>query len=184
MIASLRESGRLRIEKEASVTANRAKSAFLANKSHELRTPLNAILGFAQLLGRGENRRLILSEGCDDFVRKPLVEEIYEKLEKHLGARFMTEEEEKTANPPTEVTVELLSPLPAPWRDEFRKATVEADYSKLQRMIAEIQATNPAAAEALSVLISGFEHESILSALEGCQQVSEVIPFSAMCYHA
>jgi signal transduction histidine kinase/CheY-like chemotaxis protein len=117
------------------------------------------------------DRRLILSEGCDDFVRKPFVqEEIYEKLEKHLGVRFMTEKEEeakKNANPSTEVTVELLSPLPAPWRDEFRKATVEADYSKLQRMIAEIQATNPTAAEALSALISGFEYERILSALEG-----------------
>ena len=117
------------------------------------------------------DRRLILSEGCDDFVRKPFVEEeIYEKLEKHLGVRFITEEEEeakKSASPSPEVTVELLSPLPAPWREEFRKATVEADYSKLQRMITEIQAINPAAAAALSALVGGFEYEKILVALEG-----------------
>lgn len=36
--------------KEASETANRAKSEFLSRMSHELRTPLNAILGFGQLL--------------------------------------------------------------------------------------------------------------------------------------
>ena len=64
------------------------------------------------------DRRLILSEGCDDFVRKPFVEEeIYEKLEKHLGVRFITEEEEeakKSASPSPEVTVEPPLPCPLP----------------------------------------------------------------------
>jgi signal transduction histidine kinase/DNA-binding response OmpR family regulator/streptogramin lyase len=41
--------------KDASETANRAKSTFLATMSHELRTPLNAILGFSQLLERSPN---------------------------------------------------------------------------------------------------------------------------------
>lgn len=40
----------LQEQNAALVTANRHKSAFLANVSHELRTPLNAIIGFAQLL--------------------------------------------------------------------------------------------------------------------------------------
>ncbi len=43
------------------------------------------------------DRKLILTEGCDDFVRKPFIEdEIFEKLEKHLGLRLLSEE---TAEP-------------------------------------------------------------------------------------
>ncbi len=45
----IREGEELRIAKEASDAASRAKSLFLANISHEIRTPLCAIMGFVDL---------------------------------------------------------------------------------------------------------------------------------------
>ncbi|SFC31509.1 response regulator [Pseudoalteromonas denitrificans] len=40
------------LAKEDAISANRAKSTFLANISHEIRTPMNAILGYTQILQR------------------------------------------------------------------------------------------------------------------------------------
>ncbi|MDX2102519.1 MAG: HAMP domain-containing sensor histidine kinase [Alphaproteobacteria bacterium] len=45
-----RLSTELRLARDDAVTANRAKSNFLASMSHELRTPLNAIRGFSESL--------------------------------------------------------------------------------------------------------------------------------------
>ena len=44
----------LETEKEAALSANKAKTAFLANMSHEIRTPMNAILGMSEILGHEE----------------------------------------------------------------------------------------------------------------------------------
>ena len=46
----------LRESEERALSANQAKSAFLARMSHELRTPLTGILGFSELLLRDSSR--------------------------------------------------------------------------------------------------------------------------------
>ena len=40
---------------KAAEAANHAKTRFLTNMNHELRTPLNGILGYAEIIGKGEN---------------------------------------------------------------------------------------------------------------------------------
>ncbi|MGA2547536.1 MAG: ATP-binding protein [Rectinemataceae bacterium] len=117
------------------------------------------------------DRNLILSEGCDDFVRKPFVEEdIYTALEKHLGVTFLVEED--GGRPVGEVAPlalmrELLIPVAETWRSGFRTATVEADYARLQQLLFELRPLHPEAAAALGPLVSGFEYEKILAALDG-----------------
>src|SRR5260221_3679245 len=59
------------LERGRAETANRAKTAFVANMNHELRTPINSILGYTQILLRrrepgddgGAKLRTILASG-------------------------------------------------------------------------------------------------------------------------
>ena len=48
----LRHASELEREKEAAISANQAKTAFLATMSHEIRTPINTILGMTEMILR------------------------------------------------------------------------------------------------------------------------------------
>ncbi len=119
------------------------------------------------------DRQFILSEGCDDFVRKPFVEEdIYQALEKHLGVSFLMAEESGglplgIAAPA--LTPSLLRPIAQAWRADFRKAIVEADYTLLQQLLHELRPLHPEAAAALGSLVGGYEYERVLVALDATE---------------
>lgn len=50
----------LRVEKEAAISANMAKSTFLANMSHEIRTPINAVLGMDEMILRESSEKPVI----------------------------------------------------------------------------------------------------------------------------
>jgi len=52
----------VRVERDAAVRANVAKSIFVSHMSHELRTPLTAVLGYGQLLDTSEKRPLDIEQ--------------------------------------------------------------------------------------------------------------------------
>ena len=55
----------LELEKEASlqaIRAGQAKSVFLANMSHDIRTPMNAILGFADMIDRNPQDKVLVAD--------------------------------------------------------------------------------------------------------------------------
>lgn len=80
----------LAIEKEHSISADKLKSAFIANMSHEVRTPLNAIVGFSGLMvsaSSEEERKMyadIITENNERLLR--LVNDIFDLSQIEAGA--------------------------------------------------------------------------------------------------
>jgi CheY-like chemotaxis protein len=110
-----------------------------------------------------EEKTEILAAGCDDFVRKPYKDvEILDALSKHLGVRFVYEEE----RPPADVALPLnaadLADLPAELLKELEQALVRIDIGAVHRAIGAIRAHHPSQADALGVVARDLQFGRIL----------------------
>jgi CheY-like chemotaxis protein len=117
-----------------------------------------------------EERSMVLSEGCDAFVRKPFrQEEIVEILAKYLGVRFLYEP--SRGQPPTATNLQpaglSLEGMPAHWIVSLRQAAMEADSNKIKMLADQIHGQKPDLASALTELADNFDHDTILNAIEG-----------------
>ena len=112
-----------------------------------------------------EDRAMILSAGCDDFISKPFREaEIFEMLTKYLGVRFIYQDTQSEPLPATSkgnASVELNG-IPADLLAQLHNATVQADIDRVVTLIEQIEAYNPQAARALSELAQNFEYNQII----------------------
>ena len=115
-----------------------------------------------------EERTLILSTGCDDFVRKPFrQEEIVDKLAQHLGARFVyaepeTEKAQNREQTQTPLTRQDLAQLPAAWMSAFGQAISTADSSGAVELIQEIEGEHPNLAATLTTMVRDFRFDQLM----------------------
>jgi signal transduction histidine kinase len=117
-----------------------------------------------------EERSMVLSEGCDAFVRKPFhQEEIVEILNKYLGVRFLYEPSRSQAARTTSLLPVGLSleGMPEHWIICLRQAAMEADSNKIRTLADQINGQKPDLASALTDLADNFDHDAILDAIEG-----------------
>jgi PAS domain S-box-containing protein len=120
-----------------------------------------------------EDREQILLEGCDDFVRKPFrKDEIYDMLAKHLGVRFLYEEEPAPLPPAGLVESghlpfgEALAALPAGWLADLKEATTKGDLHLILRLVDQIRGQDAALADALAELAQNYGYRTILAWIE------------------
>jgi CheY-like chemotaxis protein len=141
-----------------------------------------------------QDRERVLTEGCDDFVRKPFRQsEIYDALARHLRVRFVYQEPgeqgvesrpEPThdAAPPLfgQTTVGVgrerakeddtqawsLTTMAAEWLADLWQATIKADSDQILTLIDQIREQDPALADRLAQWVHEFDYVQILTLIE------------------
>ncbi len=124
-----------------------------------------------------EQRESLLEAGCDDVLTKPYREEdIFAALARLLGVRYLYEAEVlklDEGGPPSQlVEREALLRLPPPLRQSLRRAALECDCAGADQVIRKIRATEPASADALTLLVETFRFSEILALLEAVPEAA------------
>ncbi len=124
-----------------------------------------------------EERIVVLSSGCDDFLRKPFREaDLLAMMSKHIGVRFVYEEDRSSnvVPPPAESAnlAELKSALaavPTELVAQLVEAVELGDVELIDNLIAEIQGYEPMLAEGLARLARDFEYDRLLELSQGVE---------------
>jgi len=119
-----------------------------------------------------EEKAVILSAGCDDFVRKPFhTEAIFDIMTKHLGVLYIYQEQE-LPSPPSNVTGEslnftdLLAAMSKEWIVKLYEAAMDADAELVCQLLEEIPESHAFELQTLRNWVTRFQFEKILDLTE------------------
>ncbi len=119
-----------------------------------------------------EEKAVILSAGCDDFVRKPFHKEvIFDTMAKHLGVRYLYQEQESPSRP-THVAEEplnladLLAAMQKKWIVKLHEAALDADAELVSQILAEVPESHALVRQICQGLVKKFQFEKILDLTE------------------
>ena len=116
-----------------------------------------------------EQKAIILSAGCDDFVRKPFrAATIFETMKKHLGVEYIYEEEmpSQTSTESSSLTVEDLQKMPNEWLEKVYFAAKALDDDIILELIDEIPVEQSLLGEKLNSLVEDFQFQTIRQLIE------------------
>ncbi|MGD9364064.1 MAG: response regulator [Desulfobacteraceae bacterium] len=113
-----------------------------------------------------EERKEILSAGCDDFIRKPFEEDaLFAAMARHLNLKFFSDKSPQRDSQPllndSHVTIEALSEISPPLLNQLRQSALMLDMKKINDCIYQIQSTHPSIGGLLKKLAARFQFGEI-----------------------
>ncbi len=120
-----------------------------------------------------DHRKMALDAGCDDYVRKPFREHsLFEKLEQHLGVRYLYEEEGDDTpenavqdNPDGDVVDEpmdrQLAAMPRDWLSQLHEASVQLDREAVSDLLQQMVDDHGALVNELQTWVNSFRFDKI-----------------------
>ena len=118
-----------------------------------------------------EEKTIILSSGCDDFVRKPFRESfIFDKLAEHLGVVYLYETKSDSNINHKHTDLDILetnlrvnlSQMSDPWIEQLHQAAMLADNDLIFGLIKDIPTNNTVLTHSLISLMDNFCYNQIM----------------------
>ena len=115
-----------------------------------------------------EERAVILSAGCDAFMRKPFREgDIFDAMHKHIGVRYIYEDPGQThlleiKECDREMSAADFAKLPESLVTDLKLAILNADMDLIESAIEQIQLKDIVTASAIAHCIENFEYDKVL----------------------
>jgi CheY-like chemotaxis protein len=115
-----------------------------------------------------EEKAVVLSAGCDDFVRKPFREEvIFEKMAQYLGVRYLYEEINSKNNSESasieKLTAAALAIMPDEWLRELAEAAALINEQLIAQLLSQIPEEHQALAQAIAKEVDNFDFDRIMN---------------------
>jgi len=123
-----------------------------------------------------DERATIIAAGCDDFVRKPFhTDEIIEMLSKHVGIRFIYEQDVAQPSAYLKRTQKddlrsAIDAIPAELIVRLGDSIELGDIKVIETIINEVRALDATLADALSQLANRYEYDNLLKLLRETAQ--------------
>ena len=126
-----------------------------------------------------EERSIIISAGCDDFLRKPFyAPELLEKMAECLGLHYVYEEIEESISPNgsddidrqnqinQQLTPEKLEIMSVEWLTQLHQAAEVVDNQRLTELVEQLTIEQADLAETLTDLMNQFRVDKIIKVTE------------------
>ncbi|WP_017296990.1 CHASE2 domain-containing protein [Nodosilinea nodulosa] len=163
------------------------KSSPASRSMPGLNEPDQTYIGAPPLPGHGSSRTKIIALtastfeetkanaiaiGCDDFLRKPIQEDLLlDKLSEHLNIRYLYQSEDSAETPTASVYPTILSAkdsaslflaMSKEWTQELHDLAVKGADSPILKLIAEIPDEYSSIAQVLTFWVENFQFEKII----------------------
>ncbi|HBB34332.1 MAG TPA: hybrid sensor histidine kinase/response regulator [Cyanobacteria bacterium UBA8803] len=121
-----------------------------------------------------EERAIVLSAGCDDFLPKPFEESVLlEKIAQYLGLRYIYEDPLQPNSPQLAESYHVLAPealliMPSAWLCQLHRAAVSGDSEQILTLIEQIPDSQANLKLALADLANQFRLDSIVDLIQAC----------------
>ncbi|WP_375503218.1 response regulator, partial [uncultured Nostoc sp.] len=119
-----------------------------------------------------EERQKILSIGCDDFIRKPFIQEVLlEKLSQHLGVKYTNQVETTNTtvvDQPTQIFISVtellsrLSQMSPEWLQQIYYAAASCSDELILELLKQIPSDNSQVFKVLRDLANNYQFEKIM----------------------